>query len=237
MNGRERKFLRAPTQAELWELTGGTHELVIEAEAALQNFRSTHRTPWENRELISLEARASAGIEDEYDEERIAAHASALEKFLEGPRGETSLLRLHREMMQGQQHALPGRYRTFNVAIGYHTPPEHTRVHGADGRAVQLTPGITFPRLTRSIWTHVQFETIHPFGDGNGRTGRAMLLLGLDAVLPISRFILREQQEYYQLFQESDWSRWLNWLCRGILEEHESLSAEKSRQKRTEERE
>ena len=236
MNGREQKFLRAPTQAELWEMTGGTHELVIEAEAALENFRSTHRTPGENRELISLEARASAGIEDEYDEGRIAAHASALEKFLEGPQEETSLLRLHREMMQGQQHALPGRYRTFNVAIGYHTPPEHTRVPGLMDELFSSTRH-HFPRLTRSIWTHVQFETIHPFGDGNGRTGRAMLLLGLDAVLPISRFILREQQEYYQLFEESDWSRWLNWLCRGILEEHESLSAEKSGQKRTEERE
>lgn len=70
--------------------------------------------------------------------------------------------------------------------------------------------------LIKMAAAHYQFESIHPFHDGNGRTGRILNVLylvlkgGLDApVLSLSRFILQRRKDYYRLFREvrqnGDW--------------------------------
>lgn len=78
---------------------------------------------------------------------------------------------------------------------------------------------------------HYQFETIHPFYDGNGRTGRILCVLYLIInnlldlpILYLSRYITRNKQEYYRLLQairESDgapaqWEQWVLYILRGI---------------------
>ena len=78
---------------------------------------------------------------------------------------------------------------------------------------------------------HYQFETIHPFYDGNGRTGRILCVLYLIInnlldlpILYLSRYITRNKQEYYHLLQsirESDhapaqWEQWVLYILRGI---------------------
>ena len=76
---------------------------------------------------------------------------------------------------------------------------------------------------------HYQFESIHPFYDGNGRTGRILNTLYLVLhglldvpVLYLSRYIVRTKDEYYQRLQavreQQAWSEWVTYLIRGVEE-------------------
>ena len=92
-----------------------------------------------------------------------------------------------------------------------------------DQHAGELDP------LVRMAALHYQFEAIHPFTDGNGRTGRILNLLflveqGLLAhpVLFLSRYILAHRPEYYAALlavtQENAWERWLLYMLEGVRE-------------------
>lgn len=85
------------------------------------------------------------------------------------------------------------------------------------------------PSLIRYGLVHSQFETIHPFTDGNGRVGRLLitLLLFQDAILQepllyLSYYFKKRQVEYYERLQavrdEGDWEGWLKFFLRGVLE-------------------
>ena len=74
---------------------------------------------------------------------------------------------------------------------------------------------------------HVQFESIHPFYDGNGRTGRIINMLYLVQkglldipVLYLSRFIVKNKPRYYELLQRvrthNDWESWILYLLEGV---------------------
>ncbi len=74
---------------------------------------------------------------------------------------------------------------------------------------------------------HYQFESIHPYYDGNGRTGRILNLLYLIKegllsipVLYISRYIIRHREAYYRLLQkvreESDWEAWIIYMLDAV---------------------
>ncbi len=90
-------------------------------------------------------------------------------------------------------------------------------IHAEDG----LDP------LLRMAIAHHQFESIHPFYDGNGRTGRILNLLMLQReglldlpVLYLSRYITTTKQDYYRLLQtvrdEDRWQEWCLYLLRGV---------------------
>lgn len=81
--------------------------------------------------------------------------------------------------------------------------------------------------LIRAAVIHYQFEAIHPFFDGNGRTGRMLIVLYLVKVgrldLPIlflSKYILENQEDYYKLLLEvtskNNWREWVIYLLKGI---------------------
>jgi Fic family protein len=83
------------------------------------------------------------------------------------------------------------------------------------------------PPLIKAALAHVQFETIHPFLDGNGRIGRLLIVLQLvaDGVLrePMlypSLFFKRHRTLYYDLLNavriDGDWERWLDFFAEGI---------------------
>jgi len=76
---------------------------------------------------------------------------------------------------------------------------------------------------------HYQFESIHPFYDGNGRTGRILNVLFLimndlldKPVLYLSKFIIANKADYYRLLQEvrthQNWEEWVLYICRGVEE-------------------
>lgn len=81
--------------------------------------------------------------------------------------------------------------------------------------------------LVKMAVIHHQFESIHPFYDGNGRVGRILNILYLVAqglldipVLYLSRYIIQTKSDYYRLLQvvrdEQDWESWLLYLLHGI---------------------
>lgn len=83
--------------------------------------------------------------------------------------------------------------------------------------------------LVRLAVSHYQFEAIHPFTDGNGRTGRvlnSLLLVQLrllqEPILYLSRHIIRHKQEYYRLLLDvtraEAWEPWVLYLVRGVEE-------------------
>jgi Fic family protein len=83
------------------------------------------------------------------------------------------------------------------------------------------------PPLLKAALAHVQFETIHPFLDGNGRLGRLLIVLQLvaDGVLrePMlypSLFFKAHRATYYELLNEvrlrGDWERWLDFFAEGV---------------------
>ena len=83
--------------------------------------------------------------------------------------------------------------------------------------------------LVRMAAGHYQFEAIHPFSDGNGRTGRVMNLLFLiqegllhQPILYLSRYILANRNEYYSLLLEvttnESWEKWLLYILEGVVQ-------------------
>jgi Fic family protein len=85
------------------------------------------------------------------------------------------------------------------------------------------------PPLIKAALSHVQFETIHPFLDGNGRVGRLLVTLLLcteeilaEPLLYISLYLKQHRQEYYahldDVRRSGNWEAWLEFFARGVLE-------------------
>lgn len=88
---------------------------------------------------------------------------------------------------------------------------------------------VDYDPLVKMALIHHQFETIHPFYDGNGRTGRIVNILYLiqqnlldTPILYLSRYINRNKSKYYQLLQEvresQNWENWILFMLNGIAE-------------------
>ena len=85
------------------------------------------------------------------------------------------------------------------------------------------------PLLVKIGLVHAQFETIHPFLDGNGRVGRLLITfllceqeILLKPVLYLSYFFKQHRQQYYEELQSvrdnGTWEQWLTFFLRGIVE-------------------
>jgi Fic family protein len=83
------------------------------------------------------------------------------------------------------------------------------------------------PALVKAALAHVQFETIHPFLDGNGRVGRLLITLLLcvegairEPILYLSLYLKTHRQRYYELLDRvrsaGDWEAWLEFFLDGI---------------------
>ena len=92
------------------------------------------------------------------------------------------------------------------------------------------------PILVRAGLAHVQFETIHPFLDGNGRVGRLLITLLLceagvlsQPLLYLSVYFKRHRDRYYELLdrvrQTGDWEAWLAFFLQGVQETAENAAA------------
>jgi Fic family protein len=130
----------------------------------------------------------------------------------------------------------PGEFRTSQNWIGgsrpgnaLFVPPPPDQVLECMGSLESFLHNQTVPSLVRAALAHAQFETIHPFLDGNGRTGRLLvaLLLCHDGVLAqpllyLSLYLKRNRSAYYDLLQRvrthGDWEAWLDFFLRGVEE-------------------
>lgn len=141
------------------------------------------------------------------------------------------------------QHKTPGEFRRSQVWIGgtrpgnaVFVPPPADALPGCLDqfeRFLHDQPEATSPLLKAAL-AHVQFETIHPFLDGNGRIGRLLIVLQLvaDGVLrePLlypSLFFKMHRALYYELLNavrlQGDWERWLEFFVEGV--EHSATQA------------
>jgi cell filamentation protein, protein adenylyltransferase len=86
---------------------------------------------------------------------------------------------------------------------------------------------LALPILIKAGMAHVQFETIHPFLDGNGRVGRLLITFLLyqagvlqEPILYLSLYFKQQRDEYYRLLEEvrrtGDWERWLAFFLEGV---------------------
>lgn len=116
----------------------------------------------------------------------VAANVDAMSRAIELADSITpaTLLATHEALMRGQTHAMPGQFRVEQVWIGGSSasphgatfvPPHHSRVEAAIDDLCAFIERTDVPLLAQAAIAHAQFETIHPFNDGNGRTGRALV--------------------------------------------------------------
>ncbi len=112
-----------------------------------------------------------------------------------------------------------------------YTPPqdkdEIIRLMSDLERFINEDEQTNYDDLVKMALIHHQFETIHPFYDGNGRTGRIINILYLvkqglldTPILYLSRYINQNKQEYYSLLQkvrdEKDWESWLIFMLKAV---------------------
>ena len=158
-----------------------------------------------------------------------------------GPDALTSQLikELHRQLMQGTDYrGQPGEFREKQNWIGARyihearfVPPPADRVEDCIEDMVaflQTTPReedmLEVPIVIRMAIAHAQFETIHPFTDGNGRVGRILLPLMLAAEeyppVYIAGYLKRHQQMYYDMLAgvqlKDQWPAWIQFFAAAV---------------------
>ena len=129
----------------------------------------------------------------------------------------------------------PGEFRRSQNWIGgtrpgnaAFVPPPHTKVPECMADLERyLHSENEGPALVRAALAHVQFETIHPFLDGNGRVGRLLVTLLLchagvlrDPLLYLSLYLKQNRATYYELLdrvrRDGDWEAWLAFFLEGV---------------------
>jgi len=194
-------------------------------------------------DLLMFESDEAPGVPLD-DTREVSNYVAAMDHGLQRLRGDFPLsLRLLREI-----HAIllahgrgedkdPGEFRSSQNWIGgtrpgnalYVPPPPHLVLDcmGALETFIHAdTPDL--PLLVKAALVHVQFETIHPFLDGNGRLGRLLITFLLcergvlrEPLLYLSLYFKQNRQTYYDRLQavreQGDWEAWLAFFLRGVI--------------------
>ena len=197
-----------------------TWESLQQAEASLRVAFPDSIQADKRDDLLYEEASFSSAIETVYQANMVDAHHAALRRFLVVDLTPQSLLDLHRDIMVTQDHAQPGRYRTVQVVVGNHRPPPPEDVPQLMDEFFSYAAKRGLNAVQQAAWAHLCFEHIHPFADGNGRTGRAIINRILDSPIPLSRYILTHRRSYYRLLDQGTWPEFLDWFIKGVLHEH-----------------
>ena len=115
----------------------------------------------------------------------------------------------------------------YHRRIHYEAPPSHLMMTEMDRFIGWYERTRGMPALTRAGVAHFYFECIHPFEDGNGRIGRALVekalaqSLGEPTLIALSRAIIRSQNAYYEALESAgrslDITDWLVWFADTVL--------------------
>lgn len=169
----------------------------------------------------------------------VAAMDLGMARLREGMPVSSRLIReIHRALLvrgRGSERD-PGEFRRSQNWIGgtrpgnaTYVPPPHEEV-GPSIAALERfihDEGSDLPTLIKAALAHVQFESIHPFLDGNGRVGRLLVTLLLcdqgllqDPLLYLSLYFKQNRDEYYGLLTrcrtEGDWEAWVAFFLEGV---------------------
>ncbi len=196
------------------------------------------------QDLLSAEAQLfEQGLPRDVGEVINYVHAMnhGLARLSELPVSVRLIREIHAKLMSGVRggRLQPGELRTSQnwigpagstIATATFVPPPPQVVPEALGeleKYLHATDGL--PPLVRIALAHVQFETIHPFLDGNGRVGRLLITFLLTEcgvlhkpVLYLSHFFKKHRQAYYELLQavreRGAWEDWLAFFLKGVAE-------------------
>ena len=195
------------------------------------------------REDVALERR------DDWEEVQnyVAAMNEAVDTLRTLPFSARLIREAHKTLMRGVRgkHKHPGEFRRSQNWVGGATiddavfvPPVHTSIRDLIGDIEQFVHNDRqhFPELLKIALVHYQFETIHPFLDGNGRVGRLLITLYLvsrgilkQPVLYLSDFFERNRQLYYdnlmRVREKNDLLQWFRFFLVGVIETARSSTA------------
>lgn len=197
--------------------------------------------------LFELEEMPGAPLDDVVEVSNyVAALDYGLKRLREGfPLSNRLIREMHAVLLsrgRGSEKS-PGEFRRTQNWIGgtrpgnaHFVPPPPAYVQDCMTELERFLHGENnpYPTLVKAALAHVQFETIHPFLDGNGRLGRLLIafILHHDGLLSqpllyLSLYFKQHRQEYYRLLDvvrlEGDWEAWLDFFLDGV--EHTAQNA------------
>lgn len=169
----------------------------------------------------------------------IAALRFGLERVKELPPSLRLIREIHGRLMTGvrggEPAKTPGEFRRSQNWVGgpspesarYVPPPVAVMDEALDQFEMAIHAQSDYPLLVKIGLAHAQFETIHPFLDGNGRMGRLLITFLLchhrvldEPLLYLSIFFKQNRQEYYERLQairdKGDWEGWLAFFLEGV---------------------
>ncbi len=192
--------------------------------------------------LFEMEQAPGVPIDDVVE---VSNYVAAMEHGLARLRGgfplSTRLIReIHGKLLargRGSQKE-PGEFRRSQNWVGgtrpgnaVFVPPPHTAVADclSDLERFLHAEGDGLPVLIKAALAHVQFETIHPFLDGNGRVGRLLITFLLchagvlrEPLLYLSLYLKQHRDEYYRLLEairhDGDWEGWIAFFLEGVAQ-------------------
>ena len=216
--------------------------MYVRQEAALSSQIEGTQSTLEDVLQFEVEGAIHQGISPDVRE--IANYIAAMNYGLEGLEDVPLSLRLikqiHKQLLVGTRgggHSL-GEFRTGQNHIGPEgctlatatfVPPPVPYLNKALGDFEKFLHDESLPDLIHCGLAHAQFETIHPFWDGNGRLGRLLItfLLAQRGVMKrpllyLSHYIKAHKAQYYDRLMavrsDGDWEGWLKFFLRGIIE-------------------
>ncbi len=245
--------------AELTQLLGEARGCLAELEAATQLIPSTDLfiTMYVRKEaLISSQIEGTQCTLDDVLDPSVTEHANAdvvdvvnyvhalqyaIQRLTELPLCNRLLRDVHSELMRGVrgQEKNPGEFRRSQNWIGaancglkdarYIPPNVEDMEHSLRDLERYMNEDESYDPLIRTSLIHYQFETIHPFLDGNGRIGRMLIILYImqqkllsKPVLYVSYYLKKNQLEYYDRMAEirknGNYEQWVKFFLRAIAE-------------------
>ena len=191
--------------------------------------------------LFEMQAAPGAPMDDVVE---VSCYVSAMNHGLERLKNFPLSLRLireiHAKLMNNARggHKMPGEFRRSQNWIGgtrpgnarfVPPPPEYLMETLSAFEIFLHDEQVKLPALVKATLAHVQFETIHPFLDGNGRLGRLLITFMLcmegllkEPLLYLSLYFKANRQDYYDHLQSvretGDWESWITFFLKGVIE-------------------
>jgi Fic family protein len=181
----------------------------------------------EGREVPAVTARAKREVLNYFAGLRFIEKSARKSRFTH-----EDIFRLH-EIIAGEvmDQGQAARYRTVPVRVGAYVPPPPDDVSGLMFELLEwwTKDALGLSPILSSAILHYRFEAIHPFADGNGRTGRALALWelyrrGFDThhIFSVDEYYWEDRPRYYTALQavrqhEEDLTGWLEYASEGLL--------------------
>lgn len=195
-------------------------------------------------DLLLSENPQASGVPSDEDVVSVSRYVNAMkygiDRMKEFPLSLRLIREIHERLMdkKRESHARPGEFRTSQNWIGgsrpsvaRFIPPPAENLMECLGSLENFLHDETvrLPALVKAALVHVQFETIHPFLDGNGRVGRLLITFTLcfwgimrEPLLYLSLYFRVNRRAYYDHLQAvretGDWEEWISFFLKGVIE-------------------